>query len=148
MKIIERGLLQGWWVLVCATLVGCATSPVPLSQAKPAPFDRVYYSANTSPSANARVIFIRDSGVTGMGVHHHLFINNQKAASLAPGEMVELNLVPGEYVFGVKPTDAFGTHSLNSIDQDLKANRKYFYRIQTDGNSMRTVLQRFLPAEQ
>lgn len=96
-------------------------------------------------NGNAQATFVRDVGFTGSGVSDHLFIDGAKAASLNPGEKVEFVLPPGEHIFGVVPTDPFGTHSLNTIDQELKAGKVYFYRIQTDGNSFRTVLQRFIP---
>ena len=144
---MKKCLTLMWFVVVGAPLMGCATKPVPVSHAADVPASRVYYSSKPVATGSARAVFIRDAGFTGAGVHDHLYINGTKAASFAPGEKAEFVLTPGEYIFGIIPTNVFGTHSLNSIDQDLKADRQYFYRIQTDGNSMRTVLQRFMPNE-
>lgn len=126
-------------------LTGCATSPMPIKEAQSVPGERIFRTENELVDGNAQALFVRDVGFTGAGVYHHLFIDGTKAASLNPGEKVEFFLRPGEHVFGVIPTDPFGTHALNTIDQDLKAGKKYYYRIQTDGNSFRTVIQRFLP---
>lgn len=130
---------------VLLTLSGCATAPIAIKEATVVPAERIFLSEKVSLLENARAVFLRDVGFTGSGVYHHLFIDGKKAASLDPGEKVEFVLPPGEHIFGVIPTDPFGVHQLNTIDQELKPGRNYFYRIQTDGNSFRTVIQRFLP---
>jgi hypothetical protein len=129
-------------VAFCA---GCATTPIPVKEAKPVPADRVFRSSSIPKNGNVTVLFVRDTGFVGSGVYHHLFIDGRKAASLNPGEKIELVLPPGEHIFGVTPTDPFGNAIVNSIDQDLKPDRKYYYRLQTDGNDMRTVIQRYVP---
>lgn len=132
-------------IIASIAISGCATSPIPAKEALAVPKDRIYRTELLSPEGNARTLFIRDRGFSGSGVYHHLFIDGKKAASLNPGEKVEFILPPGEHIFGVQPTDLSGTHSLNTIDQGLKPDKVYFYRIQTDGNSFRTVVQRFIP---
>lgn len=132
----------------CAVLLaisGCATSPISIKEARSVPPERVFLSEKLPVEGNAQAVFLRDVGVTGSGVYQHLFVNGKKAASLDPREKVEFVLPPGEHIFGVIPTDPFGVHALNTIDQELRAGRRYFYRIQTDGNSFRTFIQRSLP---
>lgn len=124
---------------------GCATSAISQKEAKFAPAEQIFLNSQLPSLGNAQVIFVRDIGFLGSGVYQNLFIDGQKAASLNPGEKVQFVLPPGEHIFGVIPTDPFGTHALNTIDQDLKPNKQYFYRIQTDGNSFRSVVQRFFP---
>ena len=138
-----KAAVLGFIVLI--SISGCATSPIPMRDAQSVPAERIFRTEQISYEGNARTFFVRDRGFTGSGVYQHLFIDGNKAASLNPGEKVEFILPPGEHIFGVLPTDPFGTHSLNTIDQDLKAGKKYFYRIQTDGNSFRSVVQRFIP---
>lgn len=128
-----------------AIISGCATTETPLQNAKFVPEERIYLKLQGTSKENARAIFVRDTGLVGAAVFQHLYINGKKAASLNPGERVEFSFAPGEYVMGVVPTDAFGVHALNSIDQELKAGRTYYYRIFTDGNSFRTAVQRFVP---
>lgn len=135
-------------LLFLLVLSGCATSVIANKDAKPVPADRIFLNGALPVEGNARTLFVRDVGLVGSGVYQNIFIDGRKAASLNPGEKVEFILPPGEHIFGVIPTDAFGTHALNTIDQDLKPDRKYYYRIQTDGNSFRSVVQRFIPNEE
>jgi len=138
-----KAVVLGFIVLI--SISGCATSQMPTKDAQTVPADRIFRTEHLPHEGNARVLFVRDFGFTGSGVYDHIFIDGNKAASLNPGEKVEFILHPGEHIFGVVPTDPFGTHSLNTIDQDVKSGKQYFYRIQTDGNSFRTVVQRYLP---
>ncbi len=133
-------------LVVLISLSGCAaTTAVQPKDARFAPKDRIFRLENLSPASNATATFVRDVGFVAGGVYQHLFIDGVKSASLDPGERVEFVISPGEHIFGVVPTDPFGSTSINSIDQDLKLGRQYFYRIQTDGNTLQTVIQRFLP---
>lgn len=135
-------------LLALAVLIsagGCATSPVAINNARSVPMERVF-RADALPLANsARAVFVRDAGFSGGGAYQHLYIDGKKAASLNPGEKVEFMLTPGKHIFGATPTDPSETRTLNAIDQDLKADKSYFYHIQMDGDSTRTTLQRFMP---
>jgi len=126
-------------------LSGCATSPTPLTGAKETPSDRVFLSAPQPSTPMAKAVFVRDQGFLGSGVYQHVYVNGRKAASVDTGEKVELSLEPGEYILGVRPTDAFGTTVLYSIDQTLLAGKTYHYRILIDGSSFMSRLQRYLP---
>lgn len=133
---------------ILATLLlvsACATAPTPLGEAKSVPSDRIYAKVTPPALSSARVIFIRDQGFAGGGVYQHVFINGQRAASIDVGEQLELFLEPGEYIFGVQPTDPFGTHTLYSIDQQLQSGRHYYYRLLIDGGSLQSRIQRFTP---
>jgi hypothetical protein len=134
-------------VVILLAVSGCASTPIKAADSKPVPDERVYLNEKLPPEGNARVFFIRDAafaGLFGAGLYHHVYINGVKAVSLNPGEKASFVLAPGEYIFGAIPTDPFNQHSLNSIDQDIKANRQYFYRVQTDGQT-RTAIHRFFP---
>lgn len=141
--------LTEWWPLAQAlflALSGCATSPVPLDVAKQVPAERI--SMKSQPGLDAATVtFVRDSGALGSAVLHHLFINDEPAARLEPGEAVSFHLQPGDYVFSVVPTDPFGTKARMSTDVTLRPRGQYFYRLQTDGDSFLTVIQRFIPRE-
>ena len=125
-------------------LYGCATSPTPIAQARVTPQERIYQIGSEAKSA-ATVIFVRDTGFTGSGVYLHISINGEKAISLDVGEKGSIRLAPGEYVFGVLPTDAFGTHAETAIDQRLEPDRTYYYRLATDGDTLKTAIQRSIP---
>lgn len=130
--------------VIAIGIAGCATSPIPTEDAQPVPSERVFRNNQLPSEGAAWTVFVRDVGLNQAGAYLHLFINGKKAASLNPGEKVEFVLPPGEYIFGVKPTDPFGGYTLNTIDQELKPGKRYFYRIATDGN-FRSFVQRFLP---
>lgn len=126
-------------------LSACATSPVPVEQANAVPSDRVYWNVRPVQARTAKVTFVRDTGFLGGGVLFHLSINGQKAASVDTGERVSFEIDPGEYVLGFQPTDAFGTMTGYTIDQDIKPGQQYFYRLLMEGNTFQHRIQRFIP---
>lgn len=80
-------------------LAGCATSPVPSSQAVSAPADRLL--AHQTPQDGAGTLtVIRDSGFTGSGCYTTIFLNGDRAAKLAPEEKATFILPPGEWIVG------------------------------------------------
>ncbi|MFZ6677100.1 hypothetical protein [Undibacterium sp. Tian12W] len=127
------------------SITGCATSSISHDAAKAVPADRIFLTPTITEKDNAKIIVVRDTGFTGGGVFQHLYIDGKEAARLNPGEKAEFILPPGDHILGAIPTNAFGQASLNTIDQKLESGKRYFYRIQTDGNSFRTVVQRYLP---
>lgn len=141
---MKRGIGGLWAATAVFALTGCATSTVAPHQAKLVPADRVYHQPALSADATARAVFVRDAGVFGSGVYLHLIVDGKKAASLDPGEKVELLLAPGEHIFGIVPTDLFGMSAVRSIDQHLRAGERYYYRILTDMNAG-SAIQRYLP---
>lgn len=146
-KIVNHrrwGLLLLVGTILGAT--GCTTTPLSGLTAKHVPASRQYFeNASTSPE-NAAVTFVRDGGMLGSAVDLHVFINGKKAASLRAGEKVEIRLIPGEYIFGVVPTDPFGAIALRSIDQNLRPGQKNFYRIFRDASSPGAEIQRYMPS--
>jgi len=79
-------------------LVGCATTPTPMSESKEAPPDRVL-AFQTRPAADAAtLIVIRDSGLLGGGCYSALSIDGTLDARLDPSERARFFLLPGEHV--------------------------------------------------
>ena len=99
------------------------------------PDKQIYLTFESSAPENAKLVVVRDKGMMASLNFLHFFINDQRVASLETGERLELNVRPGEYVLGVKPTDPFGVHAGFSIDQSLLAGRTYRYRLLMDGNA-------------
>lgn len=93
-----RALLS---VFVCTTLAGCATTPVPLSQAKQVPADRLlaFQGGITGPSAKLSVT--RDAGFLGGGCYLALVINGKLAARFDTGEVANFDIAPGEVLLRV-----------------------------------------------
>jgi len=138
---MKFGLLP---IALALSITGCATSPVSINDVKSVAMERVFRPDALPLANNARAVFVRDGGLSGGG-YQYLYIDGKKAASLNPGEKVEFMLPPGQHVFGATPTDSFATYSLNTTAQDLKADKSYFYRLQTEASPSRTTLQRFIP---
>lgn len=93
--------------LMALVLGGCATSPVPLAEARPAPRDRIL--AFQAPIAGAASLVItRDSGLTGSNCYYAFSINRVLAARLKPGEVARFEVPPGEVLlkYGHDPQGA------------------------------------------
>lgn len=89
-------------LLVCLTVSGCATEAVLPSQAKPAPAERVLkYQKPLTPN-DATLIVVRDKGYLGSGCFTGVYLNNEKAAVLDPGEKATFRLHAGEWSVAIK----------------------------------------------
>lgn len=130
---------------VIASASGCASSSMPINDTRSVPIERVFRADALPLANNARVVFVRDAAATGAAAYLHLYIDGKKASSLTPGERIEFMLTPGQHAFGATPADTYAPPVLNATYQDLKADKTYFYRIQTDASPLRTSLQRFVP---
>lgn len=88
---------QIWLILPLAILLkGCATIPVPISEAKQAPPDRVLAFQTPTSDKTATLTAIRDEGHLGSGCYYALSINGILAARLDPAEFARFYIEPGE----------------------------------------------------
>lgn len=80
---------------------GCALQTTQLAPSSAAQLqaERLVWKAPANASATIRVV--RDVGFSGGGCFFGLFVNKQLAARMAPGEVIDLPVVPGELVLGV-----------------------------------------------
>lgn len=135
---------------ILSAIVACSSTPSAINSAQVVPPERTYYRTQPQASA-ATVVFVKDEGIWASIGYHQLFINGKLAASLKTGERLQLQLDPGEHIFGILPT-AFATtteefaggYAVTSIDQSLKAGATYYYRILVDGDNTSRI-QRFVP---
>ncbi|QCA20666.1 hypothetical protein E5284_10465 [Citrobacter freundii] len=79
------------------SLSGCATEAVLPSQAKSAPAERLLKYQTPTDDGQAKLIVVRDKGYLGSGCFVGVYLNQQKAAILDPGEKAEFYLKPGEW---------------------------------------------------
>lgn len=114
--------------VAAVTLGGCATAPIPLSSAAPVPAERVYMKTSTAADA-ASVVILRDKGFVGSASLVHVYINSERAASLEPGERVELRLDAGEYVMGARQTLSFNALPSTTTTEQLQPGRRYNYLV-------------------
>lgn len=130
-------------VLCCVgalLLSGCATTPLPSSQATPAPAERVLAFQEKSPANNASLVLTRDEGFLGSGCYYALWINGKLSARFATGETAVFFIEPGEHVLRAG-RDPQG-QGLCGVDSDnwtqretiLRANERKFFRLSLDQN--------------
>jgi hypothetical protein len=84
----------------------------------------------------ARVTFMRDSGFFGGGCSHDIYINDEKAFSLRPGEQATVYLTPQYYIFRLETGGGLCPNIATSQESELKENSDAKYRIllPSDGN--------------
>lgn len=82
-----------------ALLAGCASSPVPLSQAVQAPAERVT-AYQGAVSGGGTILVTRDSGYQGGGCYATVFLNGAPVARLSPKEKAAFNVPAGEWMLG------------------------------------------------
>ncbi|HDT2503105.1 TPA: hypothetical protein QHP25_002458 [Enterobacter hormaechei subsp. oharae] len=83
-------------------LSGCATEAVLPSQAKQVPAERVLKYQQTLKNTDATLIVVRDKGYLGSGCFTGVYLNNDKAAILDPGEKAVFHLPAGEWSVAIK----------------------------------------------
>lgn len=126
-------------------LAGCATTPVPSSQAKPAPKERTIAFQEKTATNNASLVLTRDEGFLGGGCFYAFWINSILAARLDVGETAGFYVEPGEHVLRVG-RDPHG-QGLCALDADnwtqretiLRANERKFFRLSIDDSGKADV---------
>lgn len=129
------------FVSAASVLVGCATSPVPMSEALDVPADRIIDRAAMQPKIGAGMLVVkRDLGVTGGGCKVRVFVDARPIADLATGEKIELYLPVGERIVSVTPQSALCSSALVETAVHVSGDQKKALRIGF-GASMDLLLQ-------
>lgn len=91
-------------LLVSLTAVGCSTTPISEQGGGLVPSERIYQTELTAPSVerNAKVTFLRDSGILGIACTDTVLVNGRAAFAIRSGEYQSLYLSPGQYFFGLE----------------------------------------------
>lgn len=101
------GAMKSALAAVLATLlVGCATSPVKVAEARPVPPDRLLsgFRPLAQPSSStAKIIVVCDAGILGAGAPAKLLVDGAPVARLWPGDRVQFFPSAGDHILGVKP---------------------------------------------
>jgi len=84
-----------------AFLAGCATTPVPLSQASQAPPERVLAFQNRPSDDAASITVVRDEGFIGSACFYAVHVNRTLAARLGVAESARFFVTPGEILLRV-----------------------------------------------
>lgn len=119
--------------LLCSLMVvGCSTTPIDPKTAEQIPQARVYLPAMTTrvdQAHSAGVTFVRDSGFSGGGCSHDVFVNNAKVFSIRPGESIQLWLEPGPYFFRLETGGGLCPNIATSQNTILSKDEHQTYRI-------------------
>jgi hypothetical protein len=98
-----------WLVGVAILVVGCISSPVPSSSAKPIPASRVRAPEYTHAQEGfALVVVTRDKGLAVLACTAHLHIDGTLVADMRPREQIRLFLEEGQHLVGVSASDCIG----------------------------------------
>ena len=133
----------GWLVSVAILVVGCISSPVPSSYAKPIPADRVRAPEFTQPQEGfALVVVTRDKSLTALACTAHLHVDGTLVADMRPSEQIRLFLEEGQHLVGVNAAGCIGGADQTSIDASRA--RPVLLRVAADqGRGLRIQLSAF-----
>lgn len=102
-----------WPVAAAALAVGCTTTPVPSSDAKPIPLDRIYSINATKPEeGHALLVVTRDKGWKALACVARLYVDGVLIADLRASEQIRLYVEEGTHLVGVS-----GERCLGGADQ-------------------------------
>ena len=122
-------------------LLGCASTPVPTSEAVQIPDSRVLESGKQylSPIKNSgQFIVKRDAGIMGIACSTKIYLNGKGIADLDTSEKVVLNLPEGDYIVSAEPNGVCGG-GLTEVKFNVKANSKSIFRYGTSGNGSPSI---------
>ena len=85
-------------------LVGCSTTPVPVSERRPVPSAHIADASLTTPSdeRQARLTLTRDSGFIGSATGVDTFIDGIPIGRLATGETITIYATLGSHLLGAR----------------------------------------------
>lgn len=90
-------------------LVGCATQPVPTSEAQFVPEDRILDPVYLKKLPDSgEVIVKRDSGIGGSACDTRIFVDGKPMADLATSEKVSFHLKESDYIISAWPKNPCG----------------------------------------
>lgn len=113
--------------LAVALLAGCATSPVPSSEADPVPSSRLFaYQAPTQDDST--LIVTRDKGFVGGGCNTVVSIDGRRAAEIGAGESAKFRVAPGEHIVSASSCGS----GLKERETSIKAGSTKKFRISID----------------
>lgn len=110
-----------------ALLAGCATSPVPSSEADPVPSSRLF-AYQGQASGDSTLIVTRDSGFTGSGCNTTVSIDGRRAAEIGSGETAKFRLPAGDHIVSASSCGS----GLKERETSLKAGATKKFRISID----------------
>lgn len=112
-----------------ALLAGCATSPVPSSEADPVPSSRLFAFQAPAPGGSTLVV-TRDKGFVGGGCNTTVSIDGRRAAEIGTGETAKFRVTPGEHIVSASSCGS----GLKERETNIKAGSTKKFRISIDSS--------------
>lgn len=112
-----------------ALLAGCATSPVPSSEADPVPSSRLFAFQAPAPGGSMLVV-TRDKGFVGGGCNTTVSIDGRRAAEIGAGESAKFRVTPGEHIVSASSCGS----GLKERETEIKAGSTKKFRISIDSS--------------
>lgn len=119
-------------LVVIAVMSGCATTPIPSSQADNVSAER-HLRFRSAASGTVPIVITRDAGLMSSACSTRVFVNGELAANIRAGEKVTLNIPAGDVILGAQP-DGICAGGLVEIEARLQAAKPSQYRIGYDHN--------------
>lgn len=137
-------------VAVAGLMVGCATSPVPVSEAVSVPASRLFSMQEQQSVSAGKVTVTRDSGVMGRGCLIGFYVGGVLAATFEPGETATFNLPAKTYILGAAFPPGRGVCSWHSgepreLEVAVGAGEQKYFRLATregDGAALEATSRR------
>jgi hypothetical protein len=112
-------------MIALVAVVGCATSPLPVTNSRPIPTQRIMHLPVVSQRERAaKVTIVRDTGFPGSMYSVVVRLNGRRLAAFETGESLAFSVDPGDYVLAVELQPGLREYSLTA-----NASQHYFYRI-------------------
>jgi hypothetical protein len=130
-KTMRRSIATGALLLA---LGGCATSPLPVSEARPVPADKMYAFKSQGTKAPGRLTIVRDDGFVGAGCDAMFYIDGQRAAKIGPGQKASFVLPAGEVNLGAGLAESglCSGAAIKTVAARIKPGKEVIYRINWD----------------
>jgi hypothetical protein len=115
-------------------LGGCATSPMPVSEARPVPADKMYALKDQGTKDSGRLTVFRDDGFVGSGCDAVFYIDGQRAAKIGPGQKASFVLPAGEVNLstGLAESGLCAGAAIKTVASNIKPGKEVIYRISWD----------------
>ena len=110
-----------------ALLAGCASSPVPSSQANPVPSARLFAYQASIPGDSFLIVTL-DKGFVGSGCNGTVSIDGVRAAEVGTGETAKFRVAPGEHIVSVSTCGS----GLKERETSIKPGTTKKFRISMD----------------
>jgi len=128
---MQRIIAVGVFLLA---LGGCATSPIPVSEARPVPADKMYALKDQGTKDSGRLTVVREDGFFGSGCDVVFYIDGQRAAKIGPGQKASFVLPAGEVNLGTGLAESglcTGV-AIKTVASNIKSGKEVIYRISWD----------------